>query len=366
MTEDQTDAAPAEDHHPPQQAPDAGGGPPPPSSPGGAGLGGWVAGAALVLSLAALAGVGASAWAWYQLRGEQTRIGALEGRVSALDGRLSGLQQSAAQRKSLAALRERVVTLARAQQSSDVAYSARINALSERLSNGVLSYRLDEAAALMRLAQSRLEVGRDVGASLHALELADQVLASTHSSGLASVRESLAGEIQAVKAVPRPDISGAVARLGAVAATIGGLPLAGEHFEKPAPAATSKAPEGWSWQGLGQAFKRAFSQLVVVRQGPEARPLLPPREAYFVRENVKLALMSARAALLERDPASYRANIEQARHWLKGWFDTSNAGVKAADSTLQKLVGLNVSPALPTLGRALRRLQQIRAEQHGS
>ena len=366
MTDEQTDAAPAEEDRPPQQAPDAAEKSPGPSVTPGKGLAGWFAGAALVLSLAALAGVGASAWAWYQLRGEQARIAALEGRVSALDGRLAGLQQSAAQSKNLEALHDRVVTLARAQRSSDAAYSARINALSARLSTGVLSYRLDEAAALMRLAQSRLEVGRDAGASLRALELADQVLASTHASGLTPVRESLAGEIQAVKAVPRPDIAGAVARLGAVAATIEGLPLAGEHFEKPASASTSPTPEGWSWQGLGQAFKRAFSQLVVVRRGPEARPLLPPREAYFVRENVKLALVSARAALLERDPASYRASLEQARGWLERWFDTSNAGVKAADSTLQKLAGLNVNPALPTLGQALKRLQQIRSEQHGS
>ena len=365
MTEEQTDTAPVEEHPLPQQSRNSPEESPPSSSPPGKGPSGWIAGAALVLSLGALAGVGASAWAWYQLRGEQTRIATLEGRVSALDGRLSGLQQSAAQSKDLEALSNRVLTLARAQRSSDAAYSARINALSARLSNGVLSYRLDEAAVLMRLAQSRLQVGRDVGATLHALELADQVLASTHSSELAPVRESLAAEIQAVKAVPRPDIDGAVARLGAVAGTIDSLPLAGEHFEKPRPASTSAVPSGWSWQGLGLAFKRAFSQLVVVRRGPRARPLLPPREAYFVRENVKLALVSARAALLERDATSYRASIKQARQWLEGWFDTSNTGVQAADSTLHKLAQLNLSPTLPTLGHALKRLQRIRSEQRG-
>ncbi len=329
-------------------------------------LASWFAAAALVLSLVALAGVGASVWAWYQLRGEHTRIAMLEGRTSSVEGRLAELEKSAARARDLSALQDQVATVARAQQSRNAAFTARIDKLSARLGNGVLSYREDEAEALMRLAQSRLDVDGNARASLQALQLADQVLAGTDASELTPVRTALAQEIQALKAVPQPDIAGAVARLTAVSKAVDGLPLAGEHFIKPPPSETSTVPAGWSWRGFGQALKRAFSPLVVVRRGPEARPLLPPREVYFVRENIKLALVSARAALLQRDPASYRASLAQASHWIDSWFDTSAASVQAAKETIGQLSGLDLKPQLPTLGSALARLRAIRKTQSGS
>lgn len=331
-----------------------------PRHPGGRASATWLAAAALVLSLVALAGVGASAWAWYQLRGEQSRIAGLEGRVSALNGRVSGLEQSVARASDLRHVQDRVATLARAEQSRSAADTARINALAARLGNGVLSYREDEAAMLMRLAQSRLAIDGDVRASLAALRLADKVLADTNSDVLSPVRAALAREIQALEAVPQPDIATAVARLGAVSEAVDGFPLAGERFQAPVSPATSPVAAGWSWKGFGQALKRAFSPLIVVRHGPAARPLLPPGQAYFVRENVKLALVSARAALLERDPASYKASLGQARHWLDAWFDTSAPAVRAARQALEKLAGIDLKPSLPTLGAALERLRKAR------
>jgi uroporphyrin-3 C-methyltransferase/uroporphyrinogen III methyltransferase/synthase len=45
-------------------------------------------------------------------------------------------------------------------------------------------------------------------------------------------------------------------------------------------------------------------QLVVVRQvGSNEAPLLPPPQAYFVRENLRLRLLNARISLLTRDEA---------------------------------------------------------------
>lgn len=320
---------------------------------------------ALVLALIALAGVGASAWAWYQLRGEQSRLALLEGRTSALDGRLAALQSSVASVRELDALQERVATQARASQSRTAAYAARLNDLSNRLANGVLSYREDEAETLMRLAQTQLAVARDPQTSVHALSLADQVLAGTHELRLAPVRAALAQEIQALKAVPRPDIAGTVARLMAVSAQVDGLPFAAHRFLA-APPSPASAATGWSWHKLGAAFKRAFSPLIVVSHGPVARPLLPPREAYFVRENLKLALASARAAILEHDAANYRASLDEAQHWLGTWFDAQAPGVAAAKSTLSQLVGLDLNPPLPQLGSALSKLRAIRAGAGGS
>jgi len=318
-----------------------------------------LASVALVLALVALAGVGASAWAWYQLRGEQARVAELEGRVSALDGRLSALSHAAASRTRLGALRARVERVAGTQKQRDEQFEASLKSLADRLAGAGNAYREDEAASLMRLAGERLHLASDPVGAMHALTLAEQALQATGDATLDPVRADLAREIQALKAVPQVDVAGTYARLDAVAARIDGLPLAGDRVQ-PAPPATAAAP-GWSWSGLGAALKQAFSPLVVVRRGPKARPLLPPREAWFVRENVKLALHSAQLALLERDTASYRAGIRQARNWLEGWFATGKPDVSSVDDTLDKLAGVDLSPELPQLGAALKRLRSLRS-----
>jgi len=324
-----------------------------------------LAGTALVLALVALAGAGASGWAWYQLRGEQARLAELEGRVSALDGRLASLRGSAATKDSVDTLKTRLDTLEQTEKQRDAALRDSLHALATRLAGAGNAYREDEAESLMRLARQRLELASDARGATQALTLADEALAATDDASLDPVRKDLAAEIQALKAVPQPDIAGAYARLDAVAARIDALPLAGDRIEPSPAAARNKASPGWSWQGLGAAFKRAFSPLIVVRKGPKARPLLPPREAYFVRENVKLALHSAQSALLARDAGAYRASLRRARGWLSSWFATGAAPVESVDDTLGKLAALQLSPQLPQLGAALKRLQALRAGDGG-
>lgn len=330
---------------------------PPAGPPGRAGIA--LAIAALVLALVALAGVAATGWAWYQLRGEQARTAELEGRVAALDGRLASLASSAAQARSVAALKDRLAAFEQSTQAQTQAFTQALHALAARLAGGGTAYREDEAEALMRLAQARLDLAADPAGAARALQLADQALRSAADPALAPVRGALAGEIQALQAVPRPDITGAFARLGAIAGRIDGLPLAGEHIG-PAPSLGTAPAPGLSWAGLGAALRRAFSPLIVVRQGPRARPLLPPREAYFVRENVRLALNAARLALLERDQSAYRASLQQARAWLSSWFATGTPAVASVTTALDGLAALELQPKLPQLGAALARLRALR------
>ncbi len=70
-----------------------------------------------------------------------------------------------------------------------------------------------EAFFLMELAQRRLTLDRDIETAVIALEAADFRLASLRDPGVAGVRQQLAKEIQALRAVQPPDITGILARL---------------------------------------------------------------------------------------------------------------------------------------------------------
>lgn len=314
---------------------------------------------AVILALVALAGVGALGWSWYQLRGEQGRVAQLEGRVSALGGQVAALGNTAASERSVSELASRLKAFREAEDKRSAAMQQALQAVSARLVGADKSYREDEAASLMRLARARLELQSDPAAAAQALKLADQALAGVNDPALDPVRTALAKEIAALEAVPQPDVTGAYAQLDVLMGEVNTMPLAGEA---PAPAPVPHtASSGFSWSGVAAAFKRAFGSLVVVRHGEPARPLLPPREAWFVRENVKLALGNAQLALLERNDTAWRASLDRAREWLRAWFQTSKPEVANAIATLTKLSALELSPKLPTLGAALSELGAVRA-----
>jgi uncharacterized protein HemX len=95
-------------------------------------------------------------------------------------------------------------------------------------------------------------------------------------------------------------------------------------------------------------------QLVVVRQmnAPEP-PLLPPTQAYFLRENLRLRLLNARMSLLTRDEAGYREDLRAAQAWIRRYFDPRSKQTVDALAQLKGLAGASVSFEMPTISESL-------------
>jgi uroporphyrin-3 C-methyltransferase len=62
----------------------------------------------------------------------------------------------------------------------------------------------------------------------------------------------------------------------------------------------------------------------------------------FLRENVKIRLLTARLAMLARDGHSYAADLKQARDWIERLFDMSDKDVKAVVEELRALEAIPV------------------------
>ena len=52
--------------------------------------------------------------------------------------------------------------------------------------------------------------------------------------------------------------------------------------------------------------------------------LLSPSQAYFLRENLKLRLLSARHALLARDGPSFKADLDASMDWISRYYDNKS------------------------------------------
>jgi uroporphyrin-3 C-methyltransferase len=213
-----------------------------------------------------------------------------------------------------------------------------------------------EAAFLMELAQRRLNLDRDVETATVALESADMRLAALRDPGVSTVRQQLAKEIQALRAVRRPDTTGILARLTNAEEQAALAPVRGVvAVERSTP--LSALPEGLfarAWTVMANAVKG----LIAVRKIDERGGLMVTVEEQALRrQHLQLLLFSARTAVVRHDTASYRSSLAGARQWLGEFFDLSDAKAVALLDEIQALEPVDIDPPLPDVSGSSRALQ---------
>ena len=76
-------------------------------------------------------------------------------------------------------------------------------------------------------------------------------------------------------------------------------------------------------------------------------PLVAPDQQFFLRENLRMRLLSARFALLAREDEAFAADLRSAREWLGQYFDMRDRRVAAARAALEELEHTPVEIQLP-------------------
>jgi len=313
--------------------------------------------AALILAI----GLAVAAYfMWYQVQrlgAEQAGIEAgVSDRIQPMRGTLDGLRQALEQdRSGLAADIDRI-------DQEQKAVRQRLSVLAAMMGRSERGWTLAEVEYLLRIANQRLQLQRDSATAMQALQSADgrlRDLADPHYQG---VREQIAHDLDAVRALPSVDVDGLSATLSAALAQVDELPVAGSHYQRAAAAGGDTGDGGetaTTLAGLGKLVWKALSELFRVREHDQAvGPMLPPEREYFLRENLRLQLAAARLALLRTDQTQYHSALQTAQQWLERYFDRQNAGVQQLLGRLQELVAVDIAPVMPDVSASLRLLRQ--------
>ncbi len=237
-----------------------------------------------------------------------------------------------------------------------------LEALYQELSRNRDEWALADIDQILSIASQQLQLSGNVKAALIAMEAADSRLQRLDKPQFIGLRKAINKDIERLKALPFVDTVGISLRLDELIGEVDGLPLAFEAKPKAERAAPKeKAAGGW-WAQLGWETWQDIKQLIQVRRmdQPDAPPLLPPSQAYFLRENLKLRLLTARIALLQRDEASYKADLKAAQEWLTRYFDTDSKATQAALATLRQLAGSPISIDLPDISGSLDAVRDYR------
>ncbi len=260
-------------------------------------------------------------------------------------------------RQSQEALRESQSRLAQIESrvAESQSQSLALEALYQELSRNRDEWQLAEIEQVLAIASQQLQLARNVRAALLALQLADSRLARTDRPQFAPIRRALARDIERLKAAPAVDFAAVTARIDNLIAGIDGLPLAFDERTERAPVAKDTAAAERSFVGrLSAEVWNELSQLVVVRRMDAAEPpLLPPSQAYFVRENLRLRLLNARVSLLARDEAGYREDLRASQAWVQRYFDGRSKSSADAQAQLKQLSAVSISFEMPTISESL-------------
>ncbi|HHI77617.1 MAG TPA: hypothetical protein ENJ94_10615 [Gammaproteobacteria bacterium] len=219
-----------------------------------------------------------------------------------------------------------------------------------------------EAEYLLRLANERLNLARDVATARAALLLADQRLRDTGDPGWSAVREQIARDIATLDAAELPDLTGVSARLSALAEQVPQLKLAhstlgGSPRSRPEPAEATPR-EARSWQTLLDDLWAGFKQTVRIRRNDKpVQAMLPPEQQYFLYENLRLHLEGARLALARGDERLYHDNLAEVRRALDEYFDPRDAVTRRLRDAVQELDQVRIRPSLPDISGSLAALQ---------
>lgn len=322
----------------------------------------------LVAILALIIAIALALWSWQQWNNHQAVMQTIESlkqdtaqledlygdRGSQQSQRLQSLEEKLASQRELIATQQRQID-----------HNAR--ELLEAGNRTRTDWLLAEAEYLLRIANQRLMIEKDIRGAMSALEAADEVLTESDDIGVYPVRQQLAREILALKGLTGVDRTGLYLTLEAAIDSIHQLTdqaLIGEN----APGFVVSAAQGES-AGTGEEpgamvqawnkVKATLMQVVVVRRMDEpVKPLLSPDQSAYARLNLQLMLEEAEMAVLRGNQPLYERALTKARTTIDDWYNASNPRVTALSETLAELAGMNVDPELPDISQSLDLLKE--------
>ena len=309
----------------------------------------------LPVLLALLAAIAVVSWQWYDTRSRLDTIREeLAQRLRASDNVAS--ESRALAKQALEGTREAQGKLSVLENKIAESQSQQValESLYQELSRSHDEWALAEIEQMLTVASQQLQLAGNVQAALLALRTAEGRLARSDRPQFIPLRRVLNRDIERLKSAPHLDITGIALRLDQLIGETEHLPL---HFDErtlaaPRPAAPSGAGSAWT-RVLGEVWGEV-KQLVRIRSVDQPDlALLSPSQSYFLRQNLQLRLLDARMALLARDPARYRSDLETARTWITRYFDTRAKATAAALASLRQLEASSINVELPSIADSL-------------
>ncbi|MBY0577857.1 MAG: uroporphyrinogen-III C-methyltransferase [Burkholderiales bacterium] len=284
------------------------------------------------------------AWQWFDTRNQINKLQLeLASRLAAAESYNHESRQRAAQALEAERASDVRIGILERKMADSQNQQVALEQMYQELARSRDESALAEVEQVLLIANQQLQLAGNVRAALIALQNVDNTLQRMDRPQLRPLRKVINRDIDRLKSMPFADVVGESLHLDNVLNLVDAMPLAMEAHPHPAPGKTGKK-EGSVWLAFGREAWEDVKQLVKIQNmGKEEMPLLPPSQAYFLRENLKLRLLSARLSLLAHDQGAFREDLKTAQDWIRRYFDVNSAEAKESLSTLHQIYGSEIN-----------------------
>jgi uroporphyrin-3 C-methyltransferase len=222
-----------------------------------------------------------------------------------------------------------------------------------------------EVEYLLIIAMQRLLLEEDVTTALAAMEAADLRLNNLSNPDLLPIRKQLASDMNQLRSVNLADTVGMAIYLADMVGLSADLPLKAEVIVETIDQSSTDTNADDNepvvdplWKRIPKILWQEIKSLVVIKRSGEVKQaLLLPNEEYFLYQNLRLELESARQAVLRSDSQNLRSSIDLILPWMRQYFNTSDSAVVNVMETLDKMRSVELKPDLPDVSSSLESLR---------
>jgi len=316
--------------------------------------------------LLALVAIGIASWPAYEIYQEKStsaqidpvpaRVAQIEAGVENLGNELRNVERSMAAKHD--EMNAQLTAGEEQMQQSLANVSESLVAIQSRMGTSSQDWVYAEVEYLVRMANQRVLMEQDANSALQLLQSADEIIRETDGLTAHGLREALAQDIAALKAVGSPDIQGVYLELSALVSQVSLLRRTLPTYQAPS-SVTEQSAEAVGYLGrFMRLIRHAGNKLAHLvdfrRDEVEIKRILPPKEEYFLRQNLVLKLQIAQMALLEGNQGVFQSALGEAEVWVSNSFDGENPGTVAMLKSIGRLSASRVSVELPDIAGSLK------------
>jgi uroporphyrin-3 C-methyltransferase len=194
----------------------------------------------------------------------------------------------------------------------------------------------------VRLALQQAEVTGNVEPLLAALKAGDQRIARAAQPRLAPLQRAMQRDADRIRSIASVDNGEGLQKLDELMRMVDELPTLNAVAVRglnvnTASAGVIPADAPWWERALLLVRQEAESLLRVSRIDRPEAALVAPEQTFFLRENLKLKLLSVRLAMLSRQVDTSRTELAAVSATLNKYFDPTSRRTQAAATLLQQL-----------------------------
>lgn len=303
----------------------------------------------------------------------QVQTAALQNDVSGLRGAYGELRDSVNAR--IQAAEGAQAALKQSTTESTTALSQAANDAQTRLQQAVArseaQWTLNEVEQILVIGQRQVTLEHNPTRAITSFRTADQRLQTLTEPKLAALRDAVRADLIALEKVNPPSIEDVISALGKLEAQSLLLPsgprisTAGLGTKSGGIGAedVSQSKPVQAVRGLAEATWDAIRGQVITRQdGKITSPALGPDQLFFLHQNLRLKLETARLAALRNDNVTFHASLSDTARWVTDFFSADAGETQQFLSGIRQLTNINLNITLPDVSGSLKALREVRAD----